>query len=163
MGYSGKYDWKSAKDVREDVLKDWKESGKLLDSKTSSGGRHLWVAIESKTGERFVVLHLIEKHGNCWMEKAMSEDMGPYYWDCPLSLLELTEPAPKSEYSRKWREGVRKYHEKSNQSFDEGEKVNIYGKEFVVTGLWKKNTYLVKDASGTLYKSKAFNMDKVEG
>lgn len=71
----------------------------------------VWQAVRHETtGEVFIHLDLIAKQRNGgWGYKGMSEEAGPYYYDCPLSLLAMcTEP--KHEYSKEWREKVRKYH-----------------------------------------------------
>lgn len=74
-------------------------------------GSHVWQAVRHEaTGEVFIHLDLIAKQRNGgWGYKGMSEEAGPYCYDCPLSLLAMcTEP--KHEYARDWREKVRKYH-----------------------------------------------------
>lgn len=45
--------------------------------------------------------------GSDWGYKDMSEDMEPYYYDCPASILALLTPAT-SEGAKKWREECRK-------------------------------------------------------
>ena len=42
-----------------------------------------------------------------WGYKGMSEDMGPCYYDCPLSYLDEADE-PSSGLAREWREKVRK-------------------------------------------------------
>jgi hypothetical protein len=74
-------------------------------------GNHVWqlVRIESE-GRTFITLDLIAKaRGEGWGYKGMSEDSGPYYFDCPLSLLNKADP-PASEYGAAWRQKVREYH-----------------------------------------------------
>lgn len=74
-------------------------------------GNHVWQAVRHEpTGAVFIHLHLIAKdRRGGWGYKDMSEDAGPYCYDCPLSLLALcTEPT--SDYAKNWREGVRVYH-----------------------------------------------------
>lgn len=74
-------------------------------------GNHVWQAVRHEpTQEVFIHLDLIAKQRNGgWGYKGMSEHMGPYYYDCPLSLLKLcTKPA--NENSKNWREMVQKFH-----------------------------------------------------
>lgn len=74
-------------------------------------GNHVWQAIRHEpTGEVFIHLDLITKQRDGgWGYKGMSEHMGPYFYDCPLSLLKLcTEPS--NENAKAWREKVRAYH-----------------------------------------------------
>jgi len=74
-------------------------------------GNNVWQAVRHEpTGRVFICLDLIAKdRKGGWGYKGMSEDMGPYRYDCPLSLLALcTEPL--NDYSKEWREKVRAYH-----------------------------------------------------
>jgi len=74
-------------------------------------GNHVWQAVRHEpTGQVFIHLHLIAKDRNGgWGYKDMSEDAGPYCYDCPLSLLALCSE-PTSDYAKEWREKVRAYH-----------------------------------------------------
>lgn len=74
-------------------------------------GNHVWQAVRyDPVGEVFIYLHLIAKQRNGgWGYKGMSEDMGPYFYDCPLSLLKLCT-GPDTSGSKEWREKVRAYH-----------------------------------------------------
>ena len=87
----------------------------VLDSALTSGGRHLWVAMEYR-GVRFVMLYLMSTSRGAWGYKDMDESMGPCYYDCPKRLLAVTEHYPKeveeprSKYALEWREKVIAYH-----------------------------------------------------
>lgn len=81
--------------------------GKILDS--SVRGNRLWVLYEESDGRRIIGLFLMEVRSGVWGYKSMDETMHPYYYDCPLRLLEnATEPLNDS--AREWRENVRKHH-----------------------------------------------------
>ena len=41
--------------------------------------------------------------------KAMEEEMGPYYYTCPLHFFDMV-PEPDSEIARNWRRQVREWH-----------------------------------------------------
>lgn len=59
------------------------------------GNLHKWIGI-----------YLIQRGGPYWGYKAMSEDMHPYYYDCPVSFLdEADEPTTKA--ASEWRAIVR--------------------------------------------------------
>lgn len=76
-------------------------------------GNNVWQAVKHEpTGRVFICLDLIAKdRKGGWGYKGMSEDMGPYRYNCPLSLLALcTEPLNDS--AKAWREKVRTYHAK---------------------------------------------------
>lgn len=74
-------------------------------------GNHIWSAVRNDaTGDVFVNLSLIAKErGGGWGHKSMGEDAGPYYHDCPMSILALCT-APVGKYASEWREKVREYH-----------------------------------------------------
>lgn len=73
-------------------------------------GSRVWTLLEHE-GRRFIALDLIKGGGRGygWGSKGLSEDMGPHYYDCPLSLLNKTSE-PANEYAAKWREKVRSFH-----------------------------------------------------
>lgn len=75
-------------------------------------GNHIWIALQRPDGSVGACLLLLSKwRGMGWGQKWISEEEGPYYYDCPKSILDLcTEPT--NEYAQKWREQVRQYHEK---------------------------------------------------
>ena len=64
----------------------------------------LWLVAECR-GQRFIACFLLEAGGDGWGYKAMEEAMHPYYYDCPLRLLELAPVA-----SEEWRRKVSEYH-----------------------------------------------------
>jgi hypothetical protein len=47
----------------------------------------------------------LEYKNGMWYHKPMEESMGPYYYSCPLSYLDLAPVA-----SQNWRDGVIQYH-----------------------------------------------------
>lgn len=62
-----------------------------------------------------IVVTLIDRRrapggGSEWGYKDMDESMHPYYYDCPLELLDIV-PTPDNQNAREWRENVRKFHE----------------------------------------------------
>ena len=77
-------------------------------------GNELWYVRETvrtfpdgrQESERWIGVDLLESNGRGWGYKSMSEDMGPYYYGCPVEYLELA-PQPESEYAGKWREAIR--------------------------------------------------------
>jgi hypothetical protein len=74
-------------------------------------GNHLWqlVRVEA-TGRLTIFLDLLAKEkGGGWGNKGLSEQSGPYHYDCPLSLLDKASPTD-SEYALAWRKKVRAHH-----------------------------------------------------
>lgn len=74
-------------------------------------GNHIWGLVRDESaGRKFITLDLIAKERNGgWGYKGMSEDMGPYHYDCPLSLIERATD-PTNDSAREWRQKVIAYH-----------------------------------------------------
>lgn len=105
---------RNAREVRDMAIREITEGGsKVLDHAMTGVGHRLWMAIESKTGERFVMLYLINGDRDGWGYKPISEDMGPAEVDCPLRILDATGEAAEADasgYAHEWRVKVREYH-----------------------------------------------------
>jgi hypothetical protein len=119
MGWYGAYEWQSRGDVIRALNApkgEYDEAHSKL-VKAASVGSNLWQVRELvKTGERCIILHMIQggkREGFTY--KPVEETMGPYQYSCPLSYLDLA-PQPLGpdgkphEWSEKWRAGVREYH-----------------------------------------------------
>ena len=68
-------------------------------------GNHLWMVVEDSEGTNVIALYLLSAYRGEWGYKSMVEASGPYYYDCPLALL---EKAPEANIQ--WRAEVRNYH-----------------------------------------------------
>lgn len=94
-------------------------------------GSRLWIAMR-RGEQRFIVLYLLSKSKDSswpWGYKDMDETMHPYYYDCPLRLLDATAPEEGKEESE-WRKAVREHHaKKSARPKPETGKVVTYGSE----------------------------------
>ena len=112
MGWDSASNWHKPSDVSTELLAEPMAKGcTLLDKAITSGGKHVWLAIQGPDGQTFVAMYLIDKCGQYYGYKAMDEEMGPYFYDCPMRLLDLTEAhKPTSAESTKWRMMVRQYH-----------------------------------------------------
>lgn len=75
-------------------------------------GNNVWhLVLHKPTGRKFITLDLIAKERNGgWGYKGLSEDMGPYQVNCPLSLLNQASPVEEGGYAHEWRQKVRAYH-----------------------------------------------------
>jgi hypothetical protein len=71
------------------------------------GARH-WYLIEGPDKVRMVGLDLLGVSGGQHGYKDMDESCGPLFYDCPVQWLDLCSE-PINEYSRVWRERVRRY------------------------------------------------------
>ena len=66
MGWTSSYNWSNASDVKRELLSDYanSESVEILAHRSTSYGRHWWVAFkQKKTGRSFVCLFLLA--GGC--------------------------------------------------------------------------------------------------
>ena len=79
--------------------------------KTQLIGNSLWTLAQTADGVRRIYLDLLEywPQSNEWASKGISEDMGPCYYDCPLSFLKAATPST-SPYAIKWRQKVLASH-----------------------------------------------------
>ena len=92
-------------------------------------GNNVWqLVLHKPTGRKMICLDLIAKErGGGWGYKGLSEDMGPYEVNCPLSLLNKASPVTEG-YAVEWREKVRAYHAKrSNKATPKPGMVVTYG------------------------------------
>jgi len=46
----------------------------------------------------------------CGVTKNLDESCGPNYVNCPISYLDVAQPAPSAEYAVRWRQGVKDYY-----------------------------------------------------
>lgn len=145
------YGFGSPKDVKEHVNRMRGGGPEIVRQAATQYGRHLWTVYELKTGERFINLDLIQKSGAEWGYKDMSEDMHPFYFDCPLSLIEAAGPTT-IESSNQWREKVRAYHSAKNKPLAVGDRIEVYGKVYSITGKIEKSWEVRSESDGRTYR-----------
>lgn len=123
MGWLFCYDSKKA--LIADRVKTYEDDNmKLVTLAHAIRGNCLWMVKEvtakkANTTERFIELDLMQKNGSipgcAWGYKDMEEAMGPYYYSCPLSYLDM---AP--ETCPRWREGVREHAKDTSRKLELG-------------------------------------------
>jgi len=93
-------------------------------------GNHLWVVLEQPDGGRFICLVLMKKTADGWGEKAIDEAAHPYYYDCPLALLNCSSPT--GGRSGDWRRKVVEYHadKKARPKLAPGLRVLLVGEPY---------------------------------
>ena len=91
MGWT--FGWDTKDDLVRELLDDSQCAGKIEASHLA--GNELWTVIRLKDQSKVIVLFLVEKSGQ-WGYKSMDECMGPYFYKCPLSFLELVPVASES-------------------------------------------------------------------
>ena len=139
------------------------ESGntyKVLDCKVV-GMKTAYLAVEVKKAEKvevFAVVCLLDykskNHFN-FGYKDMSEDMGPYYYDAPKSILDLLTPTT-NENSIKWRANCVEVISKNEikKSLKKGDVIE-FNREFSFKGYGKASVFNVIDnAKGHYYSPK---------
>ena len=78
-------------------------------------GNHVWQLVQRPDGTKYITLDLIAKErGGGRGYKGMDEDWGPYFFDCPLSLLDRADP-PTTENAKAWRIKVREYADRQKR------------------------------------------------
>ena len=151
-------------------------------------GSVLYVACKyfSKSQNRTVTcigVYLLKHDGSgrnyCnWGYKDMDESSHPYYYDCPLKLLDITEDMmPDSENARTWRAEVRRRHalkkaQKTIKDFEVGDKVcfteefkpkvrdDLKDMVFTVVGKTSKSV-IIGDCFCNRYRAKAKDITKL--
>jgi len=152
MGWDFCSAWTKQADVKNYLLGSFTE--KVLAHKTTAYGRRLWVAVEAADGTRNIVLALLDKEAGSgwWGFKTMDESMGPYYWDCPTSLLDLMGE-PRNEDARQWRAEVRRRAAAGKRTLDVGtEFKHSNGTIYRITEVLPRGAYRVVDGLGNAYK-----------
>ena len=91
MGWDSASDWHSKADVVADSIREY------AIREHSVVGNHLWGVIDTTSVGKIVVLILIDGRGGSWSRKAISEDMGPCYYDCPDKVLRAATGNPNRE------------------------------------------------------------------
>lgn len=156
MGWTHLY---NCPDKNQVIAECTRESSNHVCVAKSVHNNSLWTVWKNKTTQNLeIVLFLLSKDQGSWGYKDMSEGMGPYYYDCPLSFLEMVPEPTDSPHSKGWREAVRKYHTKEKEhrsvikSLKIGSMVRLNGctpSEFRVTSL---NPLRGSSSSGDIYK-----------
>lgn len=89
--------------------------------------RHLWGILREDGRPKYIVLWLVDFRKDSWGYKSISEEMGPYYYDCPNTILEKC-PCPDNEEARSWRAAVGNYHAKRSRNWAVGDRVRLIGR-----------------------------------
>jgi hypothetical protein len=126
MGWSFTGGW-TKKDVIANLTKGWEnENTKVSSVAHCTKGNILWAVMETLTKEtgkvdRWILCSILgSDKGFGWGSKDMEEGMGPCYYTCPLSYLEMVPVA-----SEGWRVKVRAYHAKMSVKLKVGDRVKL--------------------------------------
>lgn len=109
MGYESSTTWHRKTDVKASYVQDMTSNGYTVVASASSRDGY-WFVWE-RDQKRFIEFVKVEKsRDRHFYMKAISEAMGPYYFDCPLRFLDLAPTTGVSGSGFDWREQVRQYH-----------------------------------------------------
>lgn len=142
------FGWNTRKELADHLI----QGNGVHTLKHCFAGNNLWAVQEVDTTDgkriRFLALYLIKGRNNSrdgWGYKDMDETAGPYYYNCPLSYLDMV-PDPMTTHSTPWRERVRKYWAKANQKLQLGQMIRYGGNEYQVTRVLEgKRGYMVSN------------------
>lgn len=133
-------------------------------------GNHLWMLFETQERKRIVGLCLLGKSGRTfqtWGYKDMDETMHPYFYDCPLRLID-TATEPLNDSAARWREAVREYWKKkaSKPKPIAGMRVNYGGTDYILNGKAQGNRrgwMVTRVSDGQPFRMKAHQVSAALG
>jgi len=120
-------------------------------------GKCLWCVNETRCLEDgkidvWIGLALIERDGQRWGYKDMSEESGPNYYTCPLSFLDEVPPPP-SEFAVSWRMEVRAYHEAAKHQWCVGDRFVFAGHEYELLAPAKRSWSVRRLSDGRIFRA----------
>lgn len=104
---------------------------------------------------KYACVYLLKGRSNTrygWGYKDMDETMHPYYYDFPVSWLDLLSPTD-SENAKAWRQAVRERAERERR-IKVGTKWKYGGHEFTVIERRSPQSFRVKDEYGDTWRMK---------
>jgi hypothetical protein len=105
MGWTTFYSHTTLAAVHAYARGDGLEPYNLVESGSTTYGRHLWTSAE-RDGQVSACLWLISPDRECWAHKAVGEVMGPYHLDIPLKVWDTLTPTT-DKHALNWRARVR--------------------------------------------------------
>lgn len=151
------------------VSRSYEDGHRFETLKWTCVGNNLWAVQKNTrpdgTATTFVALYLMANSRHGWGYKDMDESVGPYHVNCPLSYLEgLSEPI--NDWSREWRENVRKYHaDRQRQreyakALKEDDVVSIHGVPYIFRGFVKRGVLrLLGQNDRLLYHARVLQLE----
>jgi hypothetical protein len=109
-------------EIDRELMQTWmREDGTVVTNTDCHLARTAHYHIRRENGEPKVIMVTVihRMPVGKWSYKEMSEDMNPYYYDCPLKLLDIC-PLPSVGgralgWAKEWREQVRQFHARKEQ------------------------------------------------
>jgi hypothetical protein len=160
MGWYYTYGIRTARDMKDSILRDIGNGRTVLAS--GGSGREFYVAYLCANGERAIELFLIEQSDGEYGYKPISEDMGPYYYNCPEKVIKAAgECSPERKTASDWRIKCREYAAKKRRKFNPGDRVTQNGRFYTVTGEYSRTYVAVTRDDGALFKAKISDLEPV--
>lgn len=135
----------------------------ILQEKATADAVYFLLKPEGKPS--FIAVFLTEKHDGQWGYKDMTEHSHPYFYDCPLSMLDAADP-PEGDSAKAWRETVRARAALKAEklaaaaALAPGQKVRVYGRIYSILHPGKtKAHWIVQGEDGKSYKAKTTDME----
>ena len=121
-------------------------------------GNHVWQLVQRPDGTKFIALDLIAKErGGGWGYKSLDEDFGPYFFDCPLALLDKADP-PATANAEAWRAKVWDYHDRQRRQKREmltlkpGSVIVVGPCQYTLINDLGRSGWRVKDSGGAYWR-----------
>jgi hypothetical protein len=155
MGWDSCYDWTKKQHVINSLVRSFvKSEWKIHAQKSTADGA--WFVVENTSGCKFIYFALIKKHSGVFSVKTMTEHMGPSYYSCPVSFLDIADsPAPSEVHAIEWRKKLVEVNEsakvRNKRTLSPGMEIKLYGKDYTVVAP-HKNTFTVRCENGNIYK-----------
>lgn len=133
-------------------------------------GNHVWQLVQRPDGTKYITLDLIAKERNGgWGYKSMDEDWGPYFFDCPASLLDKADP-PATPNAEAWRHKVFEYADRVKrlkremQNLKPGTVIVTAGNQFTLLNDLGRSGWRARDPYGVYLRlTKRFIKSQLEG
>lgn len=132
---------------------------KLVAQRVTNYGRHIWSLYETNEGERFINLDLCSKHDGEWGYKDMDETMGPYYYDCPVAMIDMAGPTPHKT-AQDWRDNVLKFHARRSRKLEVGMKIRMGDKNYTVESVGHRK--IIRREDGCRFRLSRRNLENLE-
>ena len=121
-------------------------------------GNRVWQLVQRPDGTKFITLDLIAKErGGGWGYKNMDEDCGPYFYDCPATLLDKAGP-PATPNAEAWRLKVWEYHDRQKrlkremQTLKPGTVIVTVQNQYTLLEELGRSGWRVKDLGGAYWR-----------
>ena len=123
MGFTSSREWQTKQNVIDYRLSGWKKEDRYI--KHSVVGNRLWILAKSYEDDKpNIFLDIIRKDGDYgYGYSDMSAMSHPYYYDCPLNFLDLTEDGGAD--FENWKRLVVDYHKAKKERSKKAAKIEI--------------------------------------